>query len=82
MWNTIDDRYSSFALLSNAATFLGFAWLWLCTKVIASVPVEDTRCTIGMASGQVEDGSVPKEGPVCQKKMVMYHRDGQWSSRR
>ena len=25
MWNTIDDRYSSFALLSNVATFLGFA---------------------------------------------------------
>ena len=24
MWNTIDDRYSSFALLSNVATFLGF----------------------------------------------------------
>ena len=22
MWNTIDDRYSSFALLSNVATFL------------------------------------------------------------
>ena len=25
VWNTIDDRYSSFALLSNVATFLGFA---------------------------------------------------------
>ena len=25
MENTIDDRYSSFALLSNVATFLGFA---------------------------------------------------------
>ena len=25
LWNTIDDRYSSFALLSNVATFLGFA---------------------------------------------------------
>ena len=25
VWNTIDDRYSSFALLSNVTTFLGFA---------------------------------------------------------
>ena len=25
LWNTIDDRYSSFALLRNVATFLGFA---------------------------------------------------------
>ena len=25
VWNTIDVRYSIFALLSNAATFLGFA---------------------------------------------------------
>ena len=25
VWNTNDDRYSSFALLSNVATFLGFA---------------------------------------------------------
>ena len=25
VWNTIDDRYSSFALLSNEATVLGFA---------------------------------------------------------
>ena len=24
VWNTIDDRYSSLALLSNVATFLGF----------------------------------------------------------
>ena len=24
VWNTIDDRYSSFAVLSNVATFLGF----------------------------------------------------------
>ena len=27
VWNTIDDRYSSFALLSNVATFLSFALL-------------------------------------------------------
>ena len=27
VWNTIDDRYSSFALLSNVATFLNFALL-------------------------------------------------------
>ena len=39
---------------------------WLCKIVIASVPVEDIRCTIGIASGQVEDGSVPKGGPVGQ----------------
>ena len=25
VWNTIDDRYSSFALFSNVAIFLGFA---------------------------------------------------------
>ena len=25
VWDNIDDRYSSFALLSNVATFLGFA---------------------------------------------------------
>ena len=30
------------------------------------MPVEDTGSTIGMASGQVEDGSVPKGGPVGQ----------------
>ena len=34
---------------------------WLCTIEIASVPVDDTRC---MASWQVEDGSVPKGGPI------------------
>ena len=27
VWNTIDDGYSSFALLSNVATFLSFALL-------------------------------------------------------
>ena len=27
VWNTFDDRYSSFALLSNVATFLSFALL-------------------------------------------------------
>ena len=27
VWNTIDDRYSSFALFSNVATFLSFALL-------------------------------------------------------
>ena len=27
VWNTIDDRYSSFALLSTVATFLSFALL-------------------------------------------------------
>ena len=27
VWNTIDDRYSSFVLLSNVATFLSFALL-------------------------------------------------------
>ena len=27
VWNTIDDRYSSFALLSNVAAFLSFALL-------------------------------------------------------
>ena len=27
VWNTIDDRYSSFALLSNVAIFLSFALL-------------------------------------------------------
>ena len=27
VWNTIDDRYSSFALLSNVATFLSLALL-------------------------------------------------------
>ena len=27
MWNTIDDNYSSFALLSNVAKFLSFALL-------------------------------------------------------
>ena len=27
VWNSINDRYSSFALLSNVATFLGFVVL-------------------------------------------------------
>ena len=37
--------------------------------------VEDTRFTIGMASWQVEDGSVPKGGSIDQKKIGVYIKE-------